>query len=304
MSNSSSVGLAYVAETVWGTTPASALKTLRYTGEDLAESIETKASDEIRADRMVSDLMRVGFGAGGGFSFELSMETFDDFLAAALCGAWSSDILKNGLLEKSFTLEKKFADKTLFQTFRGMVLNNLSLAIASRAVVTGRMYFIGKDAITAAVTAGTGAQVAATTTNNMTASANVAGLKEGGSAMTGVYLKSINLNIANNMRGKDAVGQQALVGVGQGQFSVTGTMEAYFDSWALYEKFKNGTATSLEFQLVDGTKGYTFLLPNLKFSDAKVNAAGNNQDVMLPLSFQALYDSTEACMLKITRDLT
>lgn len=304
MSDSSSVGLAYVAETVWGTTPASALKTLRYTSEDLVENIETKTSDEIRADRMVSDLMRVGFGAGGGFGFELSMETYDDFLAAALCGAWTTDVLKNGLLAKSFTLEKKFADKTLFQTFRGMVLNNLSLAIASKAVVTGRMDFIGKDAITGAVTAGTGGQVAATTTDNMTASANVAGLKEGGSLMTGVYLKNINLNIANNMRAKDAVGQQALVGVGQGQFGVTGSMEAYFDSWALYNKFKNGTASSLEFQLVDGTKSYTFLLPKLKFSDAKANASGNNQDVMLPLSFVGLYDSVEACMIKITRDLT
>lgn len=303
MSDSSQVGLFFLPEVTWGTTPASALTAMRYTSEDLAETIETKASDEVRADRMVSDLSRVGFGVGGSINFEYSVGTWDAFLEAALGGAFAVDILKNGSTKKSFTLEKKFADKALFHSFTGMMINSLSLSIASKQVITGKMDFIGKAGATAAVSVGTGDPTAATTFDIMTASANVGTLKEGGSALgAGIYLKKIDLQISNGLRGMDAVGNQGNVGVGQGRFELTGVVEAYFESWALYNKFKAGTATSLEFTITDGTKSDVVLIPKIKFSDAKVVGPGNGQDVMVPLSFTALYDSVETCMIKWTRD--
>ena len=54
MADSSRSELAYVKESLWGSTPASALTKLRFTGESLGYTIATTSSSEVRADRQVS----------------------------------------------------------------------------------------------------------------------------------------------------------------------------------------------------------------------------------------------------------
>lgn len=93
MSESNRTQLYYVPESTWGVTPASALTALRFTGESLSYGITTKTSDEIRSDRMVSDLILTGASAGGGVNWELSYGTYDDFFKAALmASAWSTAV--------------------------------------------------------------------------------------------------------------------------------------------------------------------------------------------------------------------
>lgn len=77
-----------VKETTWGTTPASpALKVIRYTGETLDDGITTEKSKEIRADRMVSDLIITDAAISGDVNFELSYASFDDFFESAFMTA-------------------------------------------------------------------------------------------------------------------------------------------------------------------------------------------------------------------------
>lgn len=84
------VRLAYVVESVPGTTPTTpALQIVRLTGESLDVTRENIVSSELRADRNVMDLIQVGGGAGGGVEFELSYGTYDDLFASALQGSWS-----------------------------------------------------------------------------------------------------------------------------------------------------------------------------------------------------------------------
>jgi hypothetical protein len=88
MSDSSQVGLFYVKETVIGTTPASALKQLRFTGESLKDDYASTQSDEIRPDRNLADVIRTLITPAGSFNFELSYGTYDDFFALALYSGW------------------------------------------------------------------------------------------------------------------------------------------------------------------------------------------------------------------------
>lgn len=87
-------GLYRVKETVWGTTPATpALIQTRYTGEALDDNISTEKSQEIRDDRMVSDLILTDSSPSGSFNFEMSYGTYDDLLLAALMAtAWSASL--------------------------------------------------------------------------------------------------------------------------------------------------------------------------------------------------------------------
>ncbi len=68
------------------------LTILRYTSESLSYDITNTASQEIRADRSAADLIQTGASTSGGFNFELSAQTFDDFIAGAMYGEWSTQI--------------------------------------------------------------------------------------------------------------------------------------------------------------------------------------------------------------------
>lgn len=95
MSDANRVGLAYIEETVFGVTPSGppTLQDLRFVSESLAQITGTVASNEIRSDRQVTDLIRTGLNAGGDINFEMSYGTFDDFLEAALLSAaWTSPV--------------------------------------------------------------------------------------------------------------------------------------------------------------------------------------------------------------------
>ena len=73
------------------------LNQLRFTGTpNLAFAPTTITSEEIRADRQVSDLILVGAEAGGDTGIELSYGAFDDLIAGALFSDYSSPILKQG----------------------------------------------------------------------------------------------------------------------------------------------------------------------------------------------------------------
>lgn len=89
MSDSNRSQLAFVAESIWGTTPGTAtLKKLRFTDESLNFAIDNIQSNEIRADRQTTDLIQTGAECGGGVNFELSYGAQDDLIAAALWDAW------------------------------------------------------------------------------------------------------------------------------------------------------------------------------------------------------------------------
>lgn len=82
---SNQTGLYFVAESSWGTTPATpTLQELRYTGEGINYEIENVVSDEIRSDRMTSDTVQVGQSTSGNLDFELSYGSYDSFIESSL----------------------------------------------------------------------------------------------------------------------------------------------------------------------------------------------------------------------------
>jgi hypothetical protein len=82
--------LLYIAESVWGTTPGSGtVKTMRLTKSGIVASKDTKQSDELRADRMVSNIIEVGAATKGSIDTEFSAGSQDDFWSQFLGSTWS-----------------------------------------------------------------------------------------------------------------------------------------------------------------------------------------------------------------------
>ena len=75
MSDSNRTRISYGLESTYGTHPGGALIDLRTTGESLKVDKNTVASQELRADRNIPDLLTVGVGSAGDLNFELSCYT-------------------------------------------------------------------------------------------------------------------------------------------------------------------------------------------------------------------------------------
>jgi hypothetical protein len=200
--------------------------------------------------------------------------------------------LTNGVVQRSFTLEKEFADIAQFFAYRGMTASKLSLALQSGSLVTGSFDFMGKDVIRAGATTLPNAPTASTAYGIMNAVTGVGQIMEGGALLTSTYIKALNLDVDNSLRGRTAIGTLGNVSLGSGDAEIAGNIEVYLADGTLYDKFVNNTETSLSFRMVDGAgNGYVVTLPRVKYGDAKVNAGAADQDAMLSLPFTALKDA-------------
>jgi hypothetical protein len=111
----------------------------------------------------------------------------------------------------------------------------------------------------------------------------------------------LDLSIANNLRQRLVVGELGAVSMGAGQFTVTGTLQAYYESKTLFNKFLNQTATQLAFILQDAAgNAYIIDMPAVKYSDGTRNPTGKNTDIIANLPFTA-YKSSFGHTLKICR---
>ena len=79
----------YIEENSFGVTPTTgSSREVRLTSSSLTASKETVVSDELRADRMVSDIVEVAAMSNGDINFEWSSGPQDEFLAAFLLSQW------------------------------------------------------------------------------------------------------------------------------------------------------------------------------------------------------------------------
>lgn len=302
----SGVRVAYVPETAFGVTPATpSFKTARFTSGGLRTNKTTVTSDERQPDRNVRDEILTGLAAGGSYSFEFTAETFDDFLAGALRGAWTSDVLKNGILAPTFTIEEtlELGAVDSFSRFTGAAVNTLSLSVTAREKVTGSMAFMAQKE-TLATTIITGATYAAPNANEIAnASTGVAALMVG-TINPAPRVKSLSFEVNNGLRMRPEVGTPFSNEYGADRCNITGTLNCYFQSNDLYQAVLNHETAALGFTLgQEANKRYAILFPRIRLGDGERAVGGNIDDVMVNVPFRALYDPTELASIRITRNV-
>lgn len=232
----------------------------------------------------------------------------DEVAGDAITFAGSTII--NGVTARSTIIEKAFTDLTPAQyiAFTGMMANTGQLTINSRSILTGTINLVGKEALAAsATTVGTGAASAATTTSVMNSVTNVTGIREGGSAFPGAgtdFIKNLMLNINNNLVGKDGVGYLHNVDIRAGEADFNGSLQAYFESTTLYDKFVQDTVSSVSWRLEDpdnALNAYVFSIPSLKYGEGNPVITGKNDDVLIDAQFQAFMDATLGYTIRIDK---
>lgn len=220
-------------------------------------------------------------------------------------GAVATTVLRakgcyNGVTSRSFTLERIYEDIGKFFRLTGAKFNTGTLSVTSGAIVEGTFGLMGKEG-TYASTTDASAVTSAPSTKVFTATANVGSIYEGSYAsQLATALQEITLSITNNQREQNAIGNRSPVGIGEGSFEVTGTMNAYFENIVLAKKFVDHTSSALSFRFTDNLGNVMIItLPKIYYSEGNAPATGINTDVMLPLSFMAARDATTGIVMRI-----
>ena len=189
----------------------------------------------------------------------------------------------NGTTLTSFSIEKSFLDVTQHLLFRGMVPGSLSLTVATGAIVTGTMGFLGREVVAAAASAM--ARGIRTTGRVMNA---VEGAAFRVAAAVEDSMTSLELNLNANPREVLEIGRLGAREISLGSIAVTGTMEQYFRTRDLYDDLIAATARNLSIHLDDEDGGWYILdLPQVDFTSGSVVAEGLDTDVLARLEWEA-----------------
>lgn len=208
------------------------------------------------------------------------------------------------ITKQSFTIETSFTDVSKHFVARGERASAFSLDVKTGEIVTGSMDFMGRDIIHSSTnTLGRApyTPLDTTTTEILNATSNVGSVKYQGEPLE-LAIQAITMKGDNNLREQRAVGEQFPAGIGYGKFDLSGTADAYFESFEIYTAFINHTTVSLGFDFTDvDYNHYIFTVPAVKFTKDPIAPEGIDTDVMEKLEWTAQRDPILKTQLMIDR---
>jgi hypothetical protein len=304
-SQGSRAGLSYVVESTFGTTPGTpSLIQLPYTTQSLNLTKERVTGTDIQPDRMPRVDRHGNRTAAGDIVADLRKGDYDPFLESAFFNTFSTNVLKVGTTPKFFSIEDAATDITQFRLFTGMSVSSLAVSIRPNQMVTGTFSMIGKNM----TISGTSVDAVKTAPSGNAPFDAYSGALEigdtGGALSAAAIVTGIDFTINNALAPTFVVGSSTTPQLEYGMATVEGTITAYFEDAALINRFLNETETALEVSVDDptGSSDYTFLFPRVKINGADV-PVDNPTSRIITLPFVALYDTTEATNIKLTRSV-
>ena len=298
-SQGSRSSLSFVTEVTFGTTPAGNFTNLPFSTHSLNLTKDRVAGNDIQADRMPRVDRHGNRQVAGDIVVDLRDGVYDAFLESAMLNAWATNVLKVGVTPKFFSIEDYAADIDQARLFTGMTVSTMGVSLAPNQMVTTTFGMVGKD-MTISATQKT--QTAAANNAPFDAYSGDIAIGNVGSSSAVAIVTGLDFTLNNSFAPTFVIGDSSAPSLEYGRAEVEGTITAYFEDTALINRFLNETETELEVSVNDptGTNAYTFLFPRIKINSADVPVDGPTSRI-INMSFVALYDTTEASNLVITR---
>ena len=304
-SQGSRAGLSYVPEVTFGTTPATpSLVQLPYTTHTLNLTKERVTGNDIQPDRMVRVDRHGNRSVAGDITVDLRKGDYDPLLESAFFGTFATNVLKVGTTPKFFSIEDAATDISQFRLFTGMAVSTLAVSIRPNQMVTGTFSMVGKD-MTIAGTSVDAVKTASSVNQPFDSYSGALSIGTAGGTLTAAAIVTgIDFTINNALAPTFVVGSSSTPQLEYGMATVEGTITAYFEDASLINRFIAETATGLQVVVDDptGLSDYTWLFPRVKINGADV-PVDNPASRIITMPFVALYDTTEATNIKLTRSV-
>jgi len=289
--------LSYIVESTFGTTPAGNFTNLPFSTHSLNLSKDRVAGNDIQSDRMPRVDRHGNRQVGGDIVADMRDADYDEFLEAAMLNTWSTNVLKVGTTPKFFSIEDYAADIDQARLFTGMTVNTMGVSLAPNQMVTTTFGMVGKDMTIGATEK---SQDPASGAAPFDAYSGDLSIGDVGAGAASAIVTGLDFTLTNGYAPTFVVGDDSAPSLEFGRAEVEGTLSAYFEDAALVNRFIEETETEIEVSVGDGSNTMTFLFPRVKINSADVGVDGPTSRV-ISMSFVALYDTTEATNLKITR---
>jgi hypothetical protein len=219
---------------------------------------------------------------------------------------WFGDYVRNGAEAVSahqYLIERRFSDHSPVtrETFLGMSVNQFNYQLTPQSIAVGAISFMGLtagiDDVPANLYVGGAPTDIPSPEFEVYDTANDIGRIGRGVDAVDVggnnYVLEATVNINNNLRRRNAVGVLGAVSLGVGEFTVTGSLNTYFDNKDLVKDLFDNVESSFDFVLVGGDgRGAMIDMPRIKWSGGAPDVSGKNQDVVVALGYQAIRDAT------------
>lgn len=209
---------------------------------------------------------------------------------------------KNGIVKTSFLAEAAYLAAPLYQVFRGVTVDTMSIEVADRSLTRCSFGLRGKLSELAAVA---GSTYPEPVDSPVFDSVGVPVVYLGGvpPLYTGGVphpVKSIGLNVANNVDPSTLVGTEGATSMSLGRADISGSLTAYLDDWNTMTKYVASSDVALWWAIQDSLKyGYTFSLPRVRLTNQSHPVEGANSRVMRRIDWRALGSTTEGCALRL-----
>lgn len=300
---------AVIAEVTMGTTPATpAFKLLRDSSVSGSPQRGAQRSPERRADRMaanmVSGLASFPKTVNGPFARDAG---WDILLESLLCGAWSTDVLKNASTKKPFTLEEKYEGGSTdpYRRLAGCLCDSLRMSFPlAGGGDPGSLAFGIKAMTESTATTAIASSTYAVPTPGYDPVSSIDIAVGNLFSISSPKLMSFDMTISNAMREKYAFGSPNPFDIGLGFFDVAGQVQIYFTALAEYSTFAT-RQTGLALDLVIGSVEDSMdriQLGNVDVWNPDVSDPGGPGDHMVTLNFLGKYFASDTAAIKWTRN--
>ena len=290
--------LSYKAETTFGTTPAGSFTNLPFSTHSLNLTKDRVAGNDIQADRMPRVDRHGNRQAGGDIVVDLRDADYDDFLESAMLNTFSTNVLKVGTTPQFFSIEDYAADIDQARLFTGCSVSTMSISLAPNQMVATTFGMVGKDMTISATQKTQNASSANAPYDAYSGTLAIGNVN--GTPSTSAIVTGMDFTLTNSFAPTFVIGSDSAPQLEVGRAEIEGTLSAYFEDASLINRFLNETETELEVTVGDGSNTMKFAFPRAKINSADVGVDGPTSRV-ISMSFVALYNTTDASNLVITR---
>ena len=201
----------------------------------------------------------------------------------------AGSMLRNGVVTRSFTIEKLFQDTSVptYFYFRGCEFTAMNLNAETGSILTASLAIIGRSAEGTEVEISGATRLPPSTNEILDAVNSLGEIKKNGQLSTSTF-QNLAIALDNNSRGQTAIGTDGYVGVAHGSIGLTGTTGIYFESIEEFNEFNTGVAFGLSFVLSSADGDMVVTLPRVKFSSMTIVSGGINTDIVADAEFTAI----------------
>jgi hypothetical protein len=209
---------------------------------------------------------------------------------------------------KTYHIER-FLKTSSYEYLKGCAANTLAINMSSASKITADLSYVGTSSeYTTSVKAGShlAAPVGNRAFNTSSSVANIRFSDDTTGASLATYLKDIKMSIDNGVTGVKAVSKLGSLDLNYGDFTVAGTLTAYFTTTAAVQAILDNDDCSLDMAITEraGTLklpvGWLFDLPLLALSDGRL-AVEKDTPITLPITMNAAGFGTFGYTLQIVK---